>query len=908
MSIMGFAAGGLPPLVAVVKADIAEFEAKMAAVRAEVDATGQKGGSALSQFGSLAGKALLGIGAAALVGGVASLKMASDFDAAMERVHTQAGASQGEVDDLKNKVLALAPAVGVGPDQLALGLYHLESAGFRGAQAMDLLKNAAEGAKIGNADLEAVTQAMIATVASGIPGVNGAADAMALLNATVGIGDMKMQGLSMALATGILPSARSAGLAFEDVAAALATVTDNATPPDEAATRLRMTFSLLAAPTGKAQKALESIGISSSTLASDMRQPQGLLVALEDLKSHLEASGKSAVAQNEIVAHAFGGGRTSGTILTLLEEIDRLRLKYVQLGTESQRQAQFQDAWASTQKQMNQRLSELAAGAESAAIHVGHDLAPAANTALGVIVDLGHGLGDTISFIKNNETELTALGLVLSVGLAPKIVETTMLFGRMIALNGYLAFMTMKDAIMGVTTAFEGMSVAEAGATLGLSAVLLAGAAIIEMNKNQAAAARQYGAEWVQASQIANTQAAGSFDDYVIKTKADEDQLVSNREQLKRMLDGTIPGGPNLLDGDRFSADTKKMKQAISDLQGQFTSTYQEADAYTSAINAAAQATGASQNQVFQLAGGTKGLGDMLKQNRGNLGDFTTAVVSMALQAKNGVDPQKQLAAAVSNLGNGLTSTAQQAADLGKALRALVDPAYNADNTAINFDKNLADLGKQLDSTSRSIDGSTDAVRTNRLAIEGAIQKADDMIGAAQANGASQQQLAQQVDGAKAAIENQAVSLGLNRDSVKALVDELLQIPPAVSTTVNVDTTAAAASLARLNAQIQTFSSAANTAQAAKNARQGFATGGYADPGSTFMVGEAGREMVTLTPGGGAYIANAGDTGRLAPSGGGGGVIQNTIVLTLDGREIARAVQRHDLRNQARGGTPLGAR
>jgi hypothetical protein len=43
-------------------------------------------------------------------------------------------------------VLDLAKAMPQGPNELAKGLFHLESVGLRGAKAMDALKIAAEGA------------------------------------------------------------------------------------------------------------------------------------------------------------------------------------------------------------------------------------------------------------------------------------------------------------------------------------------------------------------------------------------------------------------------------------------------------------------------------------------------------------------------------------------------------------------------------------------------------------------------------------------------------------------------------------------------------------------------------------------------------------------------------------------
>jgi len=338
----------LPPVVAHLIADIGEFTAGFGAAKAELT-----GFEAAQTRMAAAGKVAMGalaIGVAAV--GYESVKMAASFGQSMELIHTQAGASQAEVDGLKKKVLDLAPAVGMGPEKLAEGLYHVESAGFRGAQALDITAAAAKDAAIGMGAAETVTQALIGTMASGIGGVRDAADAAAYLNTIVGIGDMRMEKLAAAIST------------------------DNATPADEAATRLRMTVSLMAAPSGVATKALASIGIGQHQLADDLRKPDGLLVAVMDLKDHLEASGKTASEQNAIIQHAFGGGKTSGAILTLLEESDRLKDKYHELGDSASRAGKFQDAWQSQQQQFTQQLHQLGAAAQVVGIQIGSWIIP----------------------------------------------------------------------------------------------------------------------------------------------------------------------------------------------------------------------------------------------------------------------------------------------------------------------------------------------------------------------------------------------------------------------------------------------------------------------------------------------------------------------------------------------------
>lgn len=362
----------LPPVVAHLIADIGEFQAAMGTAKAET--TGLQAANARLAAAGKVAMAALAVGVAAV--GYESVKLAKNFDQTMELIHTQAGASQAEVDGLKNSVLNLAPAVGIGPEKLAEGLYHIESTGFRGKAALDILTASAKLAAMGLADLDTVTFAMSGVMSVGMKDIQGAADATNYLNTIVGMGDMRMDKLAAAIGTGVLPSFKAAGLGMTDFGASLATITDNSTSADEAATRLRMTVSMMAAPTLKARDALASIGISSTQLADDMRKPNGLLVAVLDLKDHLEKSGKTASEQNAIIAAAFGGGRSSGAIHTLLEESDRLRSKYGQLGDASSRAAKAQEAWKAQQQQFSQQLHQLGAEAQVLGVRIGEWLIP----------------------------------------------------------------------------------------------------------------------------------------------------------------------------------------------------------------------------------------------------------------------------------------------------------------------------------------------------------------------------------------------------------------------------------------------------------------------------------------------------------------------------------------------------
>lgn len=289
-------------------------------------------------------KASLGVGGALALAGVEGVKMSVRFGQQMEMIHTQAGASQGEVTKLKGAVLDLGKSTPQGPMELAKGLFHLESIGLRGAKAMDALKIASQGAAVGNAKLEDVTTALGSAWLVNIKGSGDLHQTMAVLNATVGAGNMRMQQLVEALGTGLLPAAKNAGLGLKDTMGALAVFTDEGYQASSAAAQFSTALHFFTNPGKKATDTLKSIHLGQNTLATDMRKPQGLLVAMRDLQTHLK--GLSATQRGKVLGDILPGGR-GRIFLTLLNQLDRYQQKMGQIGKTS---GQFGEAVKRTQE------------------------------------------------------------------------------------------------------------------------------------------------------------------------------------------------------------------------------------------------------------------------------------------------------------------------------------------------------------------------------------------------------------------------------------------------------------------------------------------------------------------------------------------------------------------------------
>jgi TP901 family phage tail tape measure protein len=341
---------------------------------------GALGGSAKSTeklVSKLSGSMALWFGAPALGAGIASaIHATQQFSATMEQLHTQAGASQVEVAKMTTALQQLAPKVGMGPEELAQGLYHIESTGMRGAKALRVMQAAAEGARIGNANLEDVTNALNAVVVSGIKGAQNYQEAMGSLNATVGAGDMRMQDLADAMGTGLPAKAAIFGLSLKDVNAALAVFGDNNIRGAHAGTLLGQAIRIMGAPSKAASKELAGLGLASTQLADDMRNG-GLPTAIEDLKKHMDALGLTASQQAEVLTRAFGG-KQSGGVLIMINQLERLKQKEKEVGDGAH---SFASDWVAYTKQSQFQTQRLQAELETLRIVVGNAVLPAFTSA-----------------------------------------------------------------------------------------------------------------------------------------------------------------------------------------------------------------------------------------------------------------------------------------------------------------------------------------------------------------------------------------------------------------------------------------------------------------------------------------------------------------------------------------------
>ncbi|MEU6347232.1 phage tail tape measure protein [Streptomyces sp. NPDC046977] len=250
--------------------DITQLRASMAEARAQINGTAAGARAAgATMFAGMArmGRSVSLIGVAA---GVASVKMAGDFEAQTMVLHTAAGETLSGLKTVRAGILDIARDTGTDWHNLTEGMYQIEKAGHRGADGLKILKAASQGAREENASLESVTNAMTSVMASYHIKAKDSVQVMNAMKTAAGEGKMTMEQFAASLST-VLPIASANKISFSEVSGALATLTQHGTSAREGTQELASTIRSLASPNNVAVQEMQRLGLSSTDIATKLK-------------------------------------------------------------------------------------------------------------------------------------------------------------------------------------------------------------------------------------------------------------------------------------------------------------------------------------------------------------------------------------------------------------------------------------------------------------------------------------------------------------------------------------------------------------------------------------------------------------------------------------------------------------
>ncbi len=260
----------------------------------EASSTIKKASGNMSQMGKTAEHLAAGASVALLGIGVVSVKMAATFQESMTQLVTGAGESEKNIKMVSAGILQLAVSTGTSTQQLSSGMYMIESAGYHGAAGLKVLKAAAEGARVGNADLGSVSNALTSILNAYHISASNATNVTNEMVATVAAGKMHMQDLANAISA-VLPVAAAAHVSFAQVGGAIATMTAQGMSAQQASQDLANTIRSLQNPNAVAVNEMQQLGLNSNQVAMNLGK-KGLTGTIQlltrTITNHMGASGQ----------------------------------------------------------------------------------------------------------------------------------------------------------------------------------------------------------------------------------------------------------------------------------------------------------------------------------------------------------------------------------------------------------------------------------------------------------------------------------------------------------------------------------------------------------------------------------------------------------------------------------------
>lgn len=212
--------------------------------------------------GSLAkGAAAAGLGVSAALGAAAAKGVAdfAGFEQGMNEVFTLLpGISESAMSDMEGQVKDFSKEFGVLPDNVVPALYQALSAGVPPDNVFDFLETGQKAAKGGVTDLTTAVDGISSVVNAYGDDVIDASKASDLMFTAVKRGKTNFEELSSSLFN-VTPTASALGVKFEDVTAAMATMTAQGTPTSVATTQMRQLLVELSKDGSKASDAFKEI-------------------------------------------------------------------------------------------------------------------------------------------------------------------------------------------------------------------------------------------------------------------------------------------------------------------------------------------------------------------------------------------------------------------------------------------------------------------------------------------------------------------------------------------------------------------------------------------------------------------------------------------------------------------------
>ena len=291
------------------------------------------------------------------------VKAATDFDTAMREVNTLLSISDDEFRQLSENVLALSSRMGVDATASAEALYQAISASVPKENAISFLEVATKSAIAGVTDTETAVDGLTTVLnAFKIPAseVERVAD---LMFTTVKGGKTTLEELAKSLFN-VAPIAASANVKFEDVSAAISSITKQGVPTAIATTQIRAAIQALIKPTADMEAAFKAYKIENGSA----------LLANQGLAGSFDMIAKMSGGSQTELAKMMGSVEGLSAVLSLTGS----NAQMFQADLEAMRGSTgaTQTAFEKMEESASRRFQKLFTSVKNLSIQIGNALLP----------------------------------------------------------------------------------------------------------------------------------------------------------------------------------------------------------------------------------------------------------------------------------------------------------------------------------------------------------------------------------------------------------------------------------------------------------------------------------------------------------------------------------------------------
>lgn len=398
--------------------DISDFQKDMK----EFQKTWGGLGRQLQDVGTKIGTAFTAAGGAIAAGLGIAVNKAKDFDAQMSRVSAISGASQQDLEALRQTALNLGASTSKSATEVAVGMELMAAKGYEAQQVIAAMPGVIAAAEASGEDMAMVADTVASALnAFGLAASDASrvADVLAMSANTSAAGVVDLQYAFKYAA----PVANALGISIEQLAAATGIMADNGMKGEQAGTTLRAALLRLTDPPKEAKKALDALGVS-------VTDASGKFLPFDQIIGQLAAStaNMTDAQKAQALSTIFGTEAMTGMLSLITAGSEKFRALTTELQNSGGASA---DAAAKMKDNLAGSMQELQGAVETLQISFGSALAPA----IRAVTD---GLTGLVNWF-NNLSPATQKWIAIGAALTAGMLVLVGVVGFMVAALGALA-------------------------------------------------------------------------------------------------------------------------------------------------------------------------------------------------------------------------------------------------------------------------------------------------------------------------------------------------------------------------------------------------------------------------------------------------------------------------------------